>query len=113
MESGNKVVRRPWVSEVLRRVGNVADAMTQLGNALALPRPFDTDANESISGRCFREGVLEQRGSGWVVAMRSIDWVFSVFGEDEHCRTAYYRDLGRARDYQARAEAYREGGDGP
>lgn len=99
-------MNRPITSTVLRRGRNVLDALTQLGNAMFLPRPFDTNANESISGRCYREAVLEERGGAWLVAQRAIDWLFEIGGQREHCLSAYLTDLARGDEYRERHQRY-------
>lgn len=91
-----------------RRARNILDALTQLGNALFLPRPFDTNANESISGRCYREAVLEKRGGAWLVAQRAIDWLFEIGGQREHCLGAYLTDLARGDEYRERHQGYQK-----
>lgn len=97
---------RAFSSSLLRRLANVLDALTQLGNAALLPRPFDTNANESISGRCYREAVFEKRAGLWASAMAAINWIFELTGEQEHCYNAYLADLSRGRDYQERHSRY-------
>lgn len=99
-------MNRPITSTVLRRGRNVLDALTQLGNAMFLPRPFDTSANESISGRCYREGTLERKGGAWLVAQRAIDWLFEIGGQREHCLGAYLTDLARGDEYRERHQGY-------
>lgn len=99
-------MNRPITSTVLRRGRNVLDALTQLGNAMFLPRPFDTNANESISGRCYREAMLEKRGGAWLVAQRAIDWLFEIGGQREHCMAAYLTDLARGNEYHERHQRY-------
>lgn len=98
--------RRSVIASLRRRAANVADALTQLGNALALPRPYDTNANESVSGRCYREAVMERRGGAWLWAHRAIDWVFELFGQREHCLGAYLTDLARGDEYRERHARY-------
>ena len=66
------------------RLHRALDACSQLLNVVLL----DGDANESISGRCYREE--------WETAERIINSVF--FWESAHCRLAYYADVQRARD---------------
>lgn len=58
------------------------DATSQWFNVALL----NGDANESISGRAYREG--------WVTAERVIDLL--AFWEADHCRNAYFTDLLRA-----------------
>lgn len=60
----------------------VLDAVSQLINAIFL----GGDANESVSGRCYREG--------WTWAEAVIDTV--ALWEDSHCRNAYLSDIARA-----------------
>lgn len=74
-----------------QRIANTLDALTQLGNALLLPGASDTNANESISGRCYRMAVIEGRAS-WGRWQRLIDWLF----RGEHCQSAYDEDVSRA-----------------
>lgn len=99
-------MNRPLASSLLRRLRNVLDASTQLGNALFLPSPFNTNANESISGRCHREAVLEGKGGAWLVAHKTIDWFFEIGGQTEHCFGAYMTDLARGDEYRERHERY-------
>lgn len=66
------------------RLHRALDATSQLLNVVLL----NGDANESISGRCYREE--------WETAERIINCVF--FWEPAHCRMAYYADVQRARD---------------
>lgn len=61
----------------------VGDALSQLGNVALL----NGDANESISGRAFREQ--------WAVR-HVIDALFAWAGS-HHCQDAYNYDLERAR----------------
>lgn len=86
---------RPFVASLLRRLENSADAFSQFVNCAFLPRPFDTQANESVSGRCYREGALEGRGGAWRLAQRAIDAVWRVFGTEAHCHGAYMKDRCR------------------
>lgn len=89
---------RSLVASLLRRIENSADALSQLVNCLVLPRPFDTGANESVSGRCYREGTVEGRGGAWSAAQRAIDWVWRIFGTEGHCHGAYMNDKGCSDD---------------
>jgi len=68
-------LRPPWLIRLL-------DSVSQILNVLLL----NGDANESISGRAYREN--------WAVAVRIIDAV--MFLEPDHCRNAYLSDLARA-----------------
>ncbi len=60
----------------------VFDAISQLLNVILL----DGDANDSMSGRSFKES--------WR-AEKVINFIF--FWEPEHCKLAYYTDLARAK----------------
>lgn len=59
------------------------DATSQWLNVFLL----NGDANESISGRSFRED--------WKVTEKIINKL--IFWEPEHCKLAYYSDLARAK----------------
>ena len=72
----NEINLRPaWLIRLL-------DSFSQFLNVALL----NGDANESISGRAYREN--------WAVAVRIIDAV--MFLEPDHCRNAYLSDLARA-----------------
>lgn len=71
----------------MRRLTHIGDALSQLGNVTLLPRPDDTNANESISGRSYREG--------WKVAQWMINALF--FWQNDHCKQAYLKDVERAK----------------
>lgn len=60
----------------------VFDALSQLLNVLVL----DGDANESISGRSYRQG--------WTRTERTINAL--LFWDEDHCRVAYLSDIARA-----------------
>lgn len=67
----------------------ILDAISQLLN---VSWPFwsveSTNANESTSGRCYREDRKFRH---------VIDWVFfTLGGEVEHCKNSYYADIDRA-----------------
>lgn len=70
------------------RIVKILDAVSQLGNvANPLWDHTDTTANESISGRAYRNGL-------WIEWY--INAVFYFFGYSDHCRTAYIKDIERA-----------------
>jgi hypothetical protein len=79
----------------LRRLFNIGDALSQLLQVTLAPRPRDTTANESMSGRCHREG--------WALR-HVIDAVF--FWDPDHCRMAVLRDRDRAREYLRQTDQY-------
>lgn len=66
------------------RIIRALDATSQWLNVVLL----DGDANESISGRCYREE--------WETAERLINTMF--FWESAHCSQAYHNDVARARE---------------
>jgi len=73
-----------------KRIMSILDAMSQLFNVTFFPRVSDTDANESISGRSYREAIP------WRV--RLIDFIFSPL-ESEHCRKSFENDYARAQEF--------------
>jgi len=83
----------------MRRLWNTTDALSQLANAMLLPGAYRTNANESVSGRAYREG--------WRMMAAVIDAVFfwdrGPDGEG-HCQLADRRDVQRARDRLFRSE---------
>lgn len=84
------------ISDNTPRVLKMLDALSQLGN---VSWPFwpskTTTANESISGRCFRE----KRWFRYV-----IDIIFFWQQNPKHCERAYLADLDRARKVVENAE---------
>lgn len=70
------------------------DAFSQFLNTAFL----NGDPNESISGRSYREFVLEGNNS-WGWAYRSINRLFAAWPlrQDNHCKEAFDNDLLRAR----------------
>lgn len=79
---------------LLHRLHNIGDAMSQLLQVTVCPRPMDTSANESLSGRSHREGWWTEK---------VIDALFWVI-ERDHCRKAVDRDAERARQYLRQIE---------
>ena len=65
------------------RLVRAGDAVSQFCNVVFL----NGEANESISGRCYREG--------WKRAERFIDAIASPF-ESDHCKKSFDKDLERA-----------------
>lgn len=70
----------------MKRLYNILDALSQLLQVILFPRPEDTNANESMSGRSFREGFFSQK---------VIDRIF--FWQKDHCKQAYLKDVERAK----------------
>jgi hypothetical protein len=66
----------------------VGDALSQLVNVTLL---FGDSANESISGRAYRQRNEYQR---WCFAYKMINALF--FFQDDHCRESYEADVLRA-----------------
>lgn len=58
------------------------DAISQLANVVLL----NGDANESISGRSFRQSWKSEKVINFI-----------IFWEKDHCKLAYYADLSRAK----------------
>jgi len=71
-------------------IWRLADATSQWVNVALL----DGCANESISGRAYRQGVVEE-SMAWLRVMRLIDRLF--FWQQRHCEQAFLADLWRAR----------------
>ena len=67
----------------------VGDAISQL---LSVAFFFGDNPNESLSGRAYRKGRLHWP---WTVLKTAINIIF--FWQEDHCRTAYFADLKRAR----------------
>lgn len=70
------------------RLVKILDALSQLAQVAVCPRIKDTTANESVSGRSYREGW-------WV--RHPINWVF--FWQKDHCKMSYLKDYERAKEY--------------
>lgn len=64
----------------------VGSALSQLGNTVVL----NGHPNESISGRCYREG--------WRTAESAINRVFALFGQEDHCLMAHINERLWARE---------------
>jgi hypothetical protein len=73
---------------MLNRLLAIGDAFSQFCNVAFLPRLHETDANESISGRSYRQG--------WTKTQKTIDALFYVF-ERDHCKKSYEADIERAK----------------
>ena len=60
------------------------DSISQLANVLL----FNGDANESISGRVYRE------------ERKKVEWLINklIFWETHHCELAYLSDVARAKE---------------
>ena len=72
----NEINLRPaWLIRLL-------DSFSQVANVLLL----NGDANESVSGRAYRQN--------WETSVKIIDTLF--FFDQDHCRNAYLSDLARA-----------------
>ena len=74
------------------RIGKIGDALSQLVNVAVLPRHRETTANESISGRCYRERRP---------FTRVIDALFFWQRNPGHCERAYLADVARAKAFKA------------
>jgi len=68
----------------------IGDALSQLLNAIV----FGSDnANESLSGRCYRQRDHWFFG----ILMKGINAIAKLLGDINHCENAYQNDLRRAR----------------
>jgi hypothetical protein len=74
----------------MNRLYKIGDALSQLLNVAFLPNHKETNANESVSGRAWRQG--------WLSTVIFIDWLFAWW-EKDHCRLAYEADIQKARDF--------------
>ena len=77
------------------RAAKIGDALSQLGNVAIFSLFWghrDTSANESISGRCYRQGR-------WF--RHVVDALFFWQRNPRHCERAYLSDLERAKRYIA------------
>lgn len=70
------------------RIIKIGDAISQLINVALLPRHKETNANESISGRAYR--------NNWFCVVKFIDFIFSPV-EKNHCKLSYKKDIERAK----------------
>jgi hypothetical protein len=68
------------------RIWKVGDALSQLANVALMPNHKQSNANESISGRAYRQQ--------WRIR-HVINLLF--FWQEDHCKGAYELDLARAR----------------
>jgi hypothetical protein len=78
-------------------LNNLLSACSQLANAALL----GGHPNESISGRCYREG--------WQTAMRVVNAIF--FWQSHHCRGAYASDREWAEHYMSLPERIERAGE--
>lgn len=72
----------------MKRLLMIGDALSQLVNVAFLPRIDETTANESISGRAYRQG--------WKRTEKAINWLFFLV-ESEHCKKSHEADIARAK----------------
>lgn len=69
----------------------LGDASSQLVNALLFN---SKNANESISGKSYAN---KDSSKAWNAAYLFINSIFSVFGQVDHCASAFYTDRERAK----------------
>lgn len=72
----------------MKRLLMIGDALSQLANVTFLPNIDATNANESISGRAYRQG--------WKKTEKAINWLFSLV-ELDHCKKSHEADVARAK----------------
>ena len=98
MEEKNFKVESAFARDVGVAVKNylyrVGDATSQLANVAIL---FGDNPNESISSRSYRQ----RESFVWNAARVGIDLLFWII-EEEHCKSAYHRDLQRAAELIAK-----------
>lgn len=82
---------------------NTMSALSQLVNAFAL----GGNQNETVSARCYRQGVLKG-DSKWRKLRKRVDSLF--FWEKHHCRESYKSDLMWAKAHVEEAERYAKTG---
>jgi hypothetical protein len=83
----------------MRRLWNITDALSQLANVTFLPGAYQTNANESVSGRAYREGWR------FVVGVINIMFFWDRGPDGEgHCQLADQRDMQRARERLSRGD---------
>lgn len=85
---------------MIEYLSTLVTAISQFLNVLI----FLGDPDETISGRSFRQGVLESH-KGWQFMERVVNTLF--FFEKNHCEMAYYRDVENARLIVERDNHYR------
>lgn len=76
----------------MKRLLMIFDALSQLINVAFLPNIDQTTANESISGRAYRQG--------WKKTEKAINWLFFLV-ESDHCRKSHEADIARAEQFVA------------
>ena len=67
----------------------IGDALSQLLNVVVF---LSDTANESLSGRCYRQREHWMYGT----LMKSINAVAALLGDLDHCEASYRNDVGRA-----------------
>lgn len=70
----------------MKQLLQIAIAVDQLGNTL-----IGGWADETISARAWRQRHKRR----WRIAMRVIDAVFGLFGQQDHCRQAHEAEVWR------------------
>lgn len=79
------------MQEVKQYLINVGDALSQLINTMV----FLGDAEESISGRSYREVYYNKDNKIWPHFYKYVNKLF--FLQENHCKYAYLKDLERAK----------------
>jgi len=74
----------------MRRLKMIGSALSQVGNVMTAFDLDDTGPNESISARCWRQGLTRRR--------KLIDVAFRLlFNQHNHCENAHLSDVRDAR----------------
>ena len=91
------------------RLRKSLNALSQFGNVTLLRRHHDTNANESISGRCHWEAQYGKEAGHWtwVWAERFIDIIFFWDREEDmgHCESSDKEEYDDAKEKVRRYEA--------
>lgn len=78
--------------KILDYLITVGDSVSQFFNALLF---LSFNANQSISGRAYEERSYSKF---WFYFEKLINFLFlKLFGQVEHCKSAYFSDLERAK----------------
>lgn len=87
----------------------IGDATSQLLQVMLFRRHEDSDAHESMSGRCYWESMYGKHAGhwSWRFGRTLIDFLFYPWDGPDHCQKAderdYYRALHKVKTYEGRA----------
>lgn len=95
------------VAVMASRLHKSLDALSQWCNVTFLRRHYDTDSDESMSGRCYWEAEHGSKHWTWKAAQRFIDTLLWFDRDDQgrgHCELADLKDYERAKEKVRRFE---------